>query len=141
MTSGNALAVGPDNAITDVAGIAVGNADDPAVRTGVTVVLPDAPAIGAVDVRGGGTGSREIALLAPEATIERVDAIVLSGGSVFGLDAAGAVVNALAARGRGLAIGGAVVPIVPQAILFDLANGGDKTWGETPPTPPSPERR
>ena len=135
MTSGNALAVGPDNAITDVAGIAVGNADDPAVRTGVTVVLPDAPAIGAVDVRGGGTGSREIALLAPEATIERVDAIVLSGGSVFGLDAAGAVVNALAARGRGLAIGGAVVPIVPQAILFDLANGGDKTWGETPPYP------
>ncbi len=129
------LSVGPSNTITDVAGIAVGNAEDPVARTGVTVVLPDAPALAAVDVRGGGTGSREIPLLSPEATIDRVDAIVLSGGSVFGLDGAGAVVSALAEQNRGLAIGGAVVPIVPQAILFDLANGGDKNWGETPPYP------
>jgi L-aminopeptidase/D-esterase-like protein len=118
---------GPRNSITDVPGIAVGNAEDEKVRTGVTVILPDAPAVASIDVRGGGTGTRDTALLDPAATVERVDAIVLSGGSAFGLDAAGGVMSWLAARGRGFKIGPSVVPIVPSAILFDLSNGGDKS--------------
>jgi L-aminopeptidase/D-esterase-like protein len=124
---------GPRNLITDVAGIKVGNAEDHRVRTGVTVVLPDAPALAAVDVRGGAPGTRETDALQPANRVDRIDAVVLSGGSVFGLDAAGAIVPWLAARGRGLEVGGMVVPIVPAAILFDLANGGDKSWGEAPP--------
>ncbi len=118
---------GPRNSITDVPGIAVGNAEDALVRTGVTVVLPDEPAVASIDVRGGGTGTRDTELLDPAATIERVDAIVLSGGSAFGLDTAGGVMSWLAARGRGFAVHNAVVPIVPSAILFDLSNGGDKS--------------
>lgn len=118
---------GRHNSITDVPGIAVGNAEDGKVRSGVTVVLPDAPAVASVDVRGGGTGTRDIALLDPTATVERVDAIVLSGGSAFGLDAAGGVMSWLAAQGRGFKVRDAVVPIVPAAILFDLSNGGDKS--------------
>ncbi len=125
--------VGRRNLITDVPGLAVGNAEDVGARTGVTVVLPEAAAVAAADIRGGGSGTRELALLDPEATVERVDAIVLSGGSAFGLDAAGGVMAWLAARGRGFRLGEAVVPIVPAAILFDLDNGGDKDWGETPP--------
>ena len=105
---------GPRNSITDVPGIAVGNAEDEKVRTGVTVILPDAPAVASIDVRGGGTGTRDTALLDPAATVERVDAIVLSGGSAFGLDAAGGVMSWLAARGRGFKIGPSVVPIVPS---------------------------
>jgi L-aminopeptidase/D-esterase-like protein len=118
---------GPRNAITDVPGITVGNAEDERVRTGVTVIVPTAPAVASVDVRGGGTGTRDTELLDPAATIERVDAIVLSGGSAFGLDAAGGVMSWLAAQGRGFKVGPAVVPIVPAAILFDLSNGGDKS--------------
>jgi L-aminopeptidase/D-esterase-like protein len=119
---------GPRNLITDVAGIAVGNAHDATMRTGVTVVLPERPCVAAVDVRGGGTGSRELALLDPAGMVQRVDALVLSGGSAFGLDAAGGAMSWLAARNRGFPIrgGDAIVPIVPQAILFDLLNGGDK---------------
>lgn len=129
------LSTGPRNLITDVAGLAVGNAEDQAALTGVTVVLPDAPAVAGVDVRGGGPGTRETDLLDPATTVERVDAITLSGGSVFGLDAAGGVVNWLASQGRGFAVGEARAPIVPSAILFDLLNGGDKDWGEAPPYP------
>lgn len=121
------MAFGLRNAITDVPGIAVGNAEDAAVCTGVTVVLPDEPAVASVDVRGGGTGTRDIELLDPVGTIEYVDALVLSGGSAFGLDAAGGVMSWLAAQGRGFAVGDAVVPIVPSAILFDLMCGGDKS--------------
>jgi L-aminopeptidase/D-esterase-like protein len=119
---------GARNLITDVPGIAVGNAADERVRSGVTVLLPAAPCIAAVDVRGGGSGSREFALLDPAGMVQTVDAIVLSGGSAFGLDAAGAVMSWLAARDRGFSLRGgrAIVPIVPQAILFDLLNGGDK---------------
>ena len=124
---------GPRNAITDVDGIAVGQAHDDRVRSGVTVVLPDGGAVVGGDVRGGAPGTRETALLAAENLVQRADAIVLSGGSAFGLDAAGAVMSWLAARGRGFAINGTVVPIVPAAILFDLTNGGDKAWGEEPP--------
>ncbi len=125
--------VGPRNSLTDVPGLTVGNAEDQAVRSGVTVVLPDRPAIAAVDVRGGGTGTRDTELLDPAATVEAVDAIVLSGGSAFGLDAAGGVMAWLAGHGRGFQVGTARVPIVPSAIVFDLLNGGDKAWGEDPP--------
>lgn len=97
------------------------------------MILPDAAAVAGVDIRGGGTGTREIELLRPEATVGRVDAIVLSGGSAFGLAAADGVMAWLAEHGRGFAIAGTVVPIVPAAILFDLANGGDKGWGGEPP--------
>ncbi|HEV2546717.1 MAG TPA: P1 family peptidase [Stellaceae bacterium] len=127
------VAPGPRNLITDVAGLSVGNAEDLRVRTGVTVVLPDRPAIAAVDVRGGAPGTRETDALDPSCLVETVDAVALSGGSAFGLEAASAVMNWLAAQGRGFAVGTARVPIVPAAILFDLLNGGDKAWRETPP--------
>jgi len=126
---------GARNLITDVAGIAVGAAHDEAARTGVTVVVPHKRATGAVDVRGGGPGTRETDLLDPVNHVDEVDAIVLSGGSVFGLEAASGVAAWLGARGRGYSLRGLpmVAPIVPAAILFDLANGGDKNWGELPP--------
>ena len=123
----------PTNRITDVSGLRVGHAEDLRLASGTTVVLFDAPAIAAVDVRGGGPGTRETDLLDPERTVERVDAIVLSGGSAFGLEAASGVVAWLAENGRGFAVGPARVPIVPGAILFDLLNGGDKDWGRYPP--------
>jgi L-aminopeptidase/D-esterase-like protein len=121
------------NLLTDVVGLKVGNADDPRVKSGVTVVLCDEPAVASVHVMGGAPGTRETDLLAPEQTVERVDALVLSGGSAFGLDAASGVMAALAEQGRGFAVGPARVPIVPAAILFDLLNGGDKAWGSEPP--------
>ena len=103
--------------------------------TGVTVILAADRAVGAVDIRGGGPGTRETEALMPEGLNVGVDAIVLAGGSVFGLDAASAVTNALAAQGRGFRLQGAslVAPIVPAAILFDLTNGGNKNWGKDPP--------
>jgi D-aminopeptidase len=121
------------NLITDVPGVLVGQADDPARATGVTVVLFEAPAAASVAIQGGGPGTRDTALLDPEMTVEKIDAVVLSGGSAFGLDAAGGVQAVLAERGRGFRIRDLTVPIVPQAILFDLANGGDKAWGRKPP--------
>ncbi|NNG04340.1 MAG: P1 family peptidase [Inquilinus sp.] len=124
---------GPRNLITDVAGILVGNAHDARARTGTTVVLPDQRAVAAVDVRGGGPGTRETDALDPTALVDAIDAVVLSGGSAFGLAAADGAVAWLAARGRGYRLGPSVVPIVPAAILFDLQNGGDKGWGEEPP--------
>jgi L-aminopeptidase/D-esterase-like protein len=128
---------GPRNLITDVEGLRVGQAEDACVRTGVTVVLPDKPAACAVDVRGGGPGTRETDLLAPDTLVEAVDAVVFSGGSVYGLGAADGVVAALGAQGRGFTFRSTDVtaPIVPAAILFDLNNGGDKGWGEGPPYP------
>lgn len=124
---------GPLNLITDVPGLAVGNAHDDRLRSGVTVLLPDAPVTAAVDVRGGGTGTRETRALDMEGLVQQVHAITLSGGSAFGLDAATGVQAFLRERGVGFAVGGARVPIVPQAILFDLLNGGDKEWGRRPP--------
>lgn len=121
------------NLVTDVAGVRVGAAENHRIRTGVTVILFDEPAIAAIDVRGGAPGTRDSDMLAPERTVEHVDAIVLSGGSAFGLDAAGGVQAALQAMGRGFAIRGLRVPIVPAAILFDLLNGGDKAWGRFSP--------
>lgn len=127
------IRAGPRNLITDVPGIRVGNAEEHSHLTGVTVVLPERPAVAAVDVRGGGPGTRETDALQPSALVERVDAIALSGGSAFGLDAASGVSAWLAARGRGFQVGEARVPIVPAAILFDLLNGAPKDWGHVPP--------
>lgn len=128
---------GPRNLITDVPGLKAGQAQDPAVRTGVTVILPDERAVCACDVRGGGPGTRETDALAPENLVDAVDAVVLSGGSVYGLAAADGVVGWLGAQGRGFGLvdrpGVPPSPVVPSAILFDLANGGDKGWGEAPP--------
>src|SRR5579863_2727968 len=93
----------------------------------------DAPAVASIDVRGGGPGTRETALLDPAQTVEGIDAITLSGGSAFGLDAASGVQAFLRENGRGFVIRTAQVPIVPAAILFDLLNGGDKNWGRFPP--------
>ncbi|TAK47934.1 MAG: peptidase S58 family protein [Xanthobacteraceae bacterium] len=121
------------NLITDVAGVRVGHADDAALASGVTTVIFDAPAVAAMDVRGGGPGTREGALLDPANTVERIDAITLSGGSGFGLDAAGGVQGWLAGHGRGFNVRGALIPIVPGAIIFDLLNGGDKKWGPASP--------
>ncbi|WP_375410417.1 P1 family peptidase [uncultured Methylobacterium sp.] len=119
--------------ITDIAGIRVGHAHDGRLASGTTAILFDEPVVASVDVRGGGPGTRETDLLDPERTVETIDALVLSGGSAFGLDAAAGVVARLAETGRGFAVGGVRVPIVPAAILFDLLNGGDKEWGRYPP--------
>jgi len=121
------------NLITDIAGLRVGHAHGAPLASGVTVVVFDAPAVGSVDVRGGGPGTRETALLDPAQTVEGIDAIVLAGGSAFGLDAASGVQAYMREHGRGFRIREATVPIVPGAILFDLLNGGDKDWGRYPP--------
>jgi L-aminopeptidase/D-esterase-like protein len=126
-------APGKLNLITDVPGILVGQAEDEAACTGTTVVLAEQPAVAAVDVRGGGPGSRETELLDPSTLVERVDAIVLSGGSAFGLDAAAGVMDWLAEQGRGFEVRGIRVPIVPAAILFDLAFPGRAHWSGEPP--------
>ena len=121
------------NLITDIPGIKIGHADDVRLGSGATAIVFDEPAIASIDVRGGGPGTRETALLDPAQTVEGIDAIALSGGSAFGLDAAGGAMAWLAAEGRGLAVGAVRVPIVPGASLFDLDNGGDKAWGRPAP--------
>lgn len=130
MSPRSPLRPGPRNLITDVDGLAVGNAEDARVRSGVTVLLPEPSAVAAGDVRGGGPGTRETDLLDPANFVEAVHAIALSGGSAFGLEAASGVVQWLAERGRGLEVGSRRVPIVPAAILYDLENGGEKDWLE-----------
>jgi L-aminopeptidase/D-esterase-like protein len=121
------------NLLTDVTGVRVGHADDRALGSGVTTILFDNPAVAAIDVRGGGPGIREGALLDPVNVVEKVDAIALSGGSAFGLEAADGVQAWLAEQGRGFRIREAIVPIVPGAICFDLLNGGNKHWGRFAP--------
>ena len=121
------------NLITDLAGIRVGNAHDARVASGVTTVLFDVPIAASGVTRGGAPGSRDTTLLEPEMTVASLDAVVLSGGSLFGLDAAGGVVSYLRSRGVGLKIGAVNVPIAAQATTFDLINGGDKDWGRMPP--------
>ncbi|MAZ15506.1 P1 family peptidase [Oricola sp.] len=128
-----AWTAGPRNLITDVAGLKVGHADDATVKSGVTAILCEEPAVASVQVLGGAPGTRETDLLDPHNTVDRVDAFVLSGGSAFGLDAASGVQAVLLEAGRGYPAGPYRVPIVPAAILFDLANGGDKEWGRYPP--------
>lgn len=122
-----------NNLLTDVDGVRVGHADDARLASGVTAVLFDEPAVAAMDVRGGGPGIREGALLDVANTVERIDGIALSGGSAFGLEAGGGVQASLAARGRGFRVRDATIPIVPGAIIFDLLNGGDKAWGRFAP--------
>lgn len=126
------MRAGRRNLITDVAGILVGQAQDDTLKSGVSVVLGEAPFTAAVHVMGGAPGTRETDLLAPDKSVAQVDALVLSGGSAFGLDAASGVADVLRARGRGFRVGDQNIPIVPGAILFDLLNGGDKMWVENP---------
>lgn len=121
------------NLVTDAAGISVGHAHDAALASGVSAILVARPNVASAVIRGGAPGSRDTALLEPHMTVEGVDAVVLAGGSAFGLDAAGGVMACLSERGVGLAVGAAVVPIVVQAICFDLLNGGDKGWRNEPP--------
>ena len=123
---------GPRNLITDVEGFLVGNAADAGLKSGTTVLTAEQPFTAAVHVMGGAPGTRETDLLAPDRLVEKADALVLSGGSAFGLDAASGVADALAAAGRGFEVGAVRVPIVPAAILFDLLNGGDKDWTKNP---------
>jgi L-aminopeptidase/D-esterase-like protein len=126
---------GARNLITDVAGIRVGLAEDARMRTGVTVLLADNPMSAVCDIRGGAPGTRDVATLDAISLVGQADAIVLSGGSAFGLDAPAGVTSVLRAQGRGFEIvpGAPRVPIVPGAILFDLVNGGEKDWGEESP--------
>jgi D-aminopeptidase len=121
------------NLLTDVPGLKVGNAQDMKIASGATAIVFDEPAAAGLATPGGAPALRDTGLLAPEMTVARVDAFVLSGGSVFGLDAPGGAIAWLHARGRGLAVGAARAPIVPGAALFDLDNGGDKAWGRRPP--------
>ncbi len=123
---------GPKNLITDVPGLMVGNAQDDALKSGTTVLTAQTPFVASVHVMGGAPGTRETDLLAADKTVTHVDAIALSGGSAFGLDACSGVSDGLRERGRGFPVGDISVPIVPGAILFDLLNGGDKNWDQNP---------
>lgn len=127
------LSPGPRNLITDVEGLRVGNAHDETLKSGVTALICDRPAVAAVQVLGGGPGTRETDLLEPHNLVESINALVLSGGSAFGLDAASGVQAYLRENGIGFDVAGQIIPIVPAAILFDLVNGGDKDWGRYPP--------
>jgi L-aminopeptidase/D-esterase-like protein len=128
---------GPRNLITDVEGLRIGHSNDAEIRTGVTVILPDEAAVTACDIRGGGPASRETDVLKPENLVQKVDAIVLSGGSVYGLASADGIAARMGARNQGFALreapGIPPSPILPTACLYDLANGGEKAWGEAPP--------
>ncbi|KAB2946865.1 MAG: P1 family peptidase [Rhizobiaceae bacterium] len=124
---------GPRNLLTDVAGLKVGHAADSRIKSGVTVIVCEEPAVAGVQVLGGAPGTRETDLLDPHNSVETINALVLSGGSAFGLDAASGAQAALREMGIGFAVRGARIPIVPAAILFDMQNGGDKDWGRYPP--------
>lgn len=121
------------NLLTDIDGVKVGHAEDATVASGVTAIVFDEPVVASADVRGGGPGIRDGALLELPNTVERVDAIALSGGSAFGLEAGGGVQAWLAEHGRGFPVGDALIPIVPGAVMFDMLNGGNKKWGRFPP--------
>ncbi|MCI0736983.1 MAG: P1 family peptidase [Beijerinckiaceae bacterium] len=122
----------PQNLITSIPGLLVGQAHDPAIASGVTALIFETPATASIAVHGGAPGLRDTALLEPEMTVERVDALVLSGGSVHGLDSMGGVTAFLCESGRGFGVHDIKVPIVPGAVLFDLLNGGDKNFGRAP---------
>jgi len=123
---------GPRNLITDVPGLRVGNAQDDTLKSGTTVLTADKPFTASVHVMGGAPGSRETDLLAPDKSVAEIDALTLSGGSAYGLDACSGVVDGLRALGRGFRIADAIIPIVPGAIIFDLLNGGNKNWTDNP---------
>ncbi|MGF1621192.1 MAG: P1 family peptidase [Rhodomicrobiaceae bacterium] len=121
------------NLITDISGLRVGQFHDASLRSGVTVILPAAPARAAADLRGGAPGTRETETMADASIANEIHAITLSGGSAFGLDSATGVQSFLREAGVGFPVGPVRVPIVPQAILFDLLNGGSKDWGRHSP--------
>src|ERR1700724_1106559 len=121
------MAAGLKNLITDIPGICVGHAHDAAIASGVTALIFEAPAIASIAVHGGAPGLRE-----PGMTIERVDALVLSGGSVYGLDSMGGVAAFLRESGRGTTVRDIKVPIMPGAILFDLLKGAKKSLAREP---------
>lgn len=123
---------GPRNTVADVAGVSVGHAADAELKSGVTVCLADGPMVAGVHVMGGAPGTRETDLMRPDALVDRVDALVLSGGSALGLAAADGVAARLRDRGRGFAVDSRMVPIVPAAILYDLDAGGDHGWRDNP---------
>ena len=123
---------GPKNLITDIDGILVGNASDEHLKSGATVLTANKPFVASVDVRGGAPGTRETDLLAPDKLVNAIDAIVFSGGSAFGLDAASGVMDGLHESGRGFEVGAVKVPLVSGAIVFDLLNGGNKSWSRNP---------
>lgn len=116
-----------------ITGIGIGHADDAALTSGVTTIVPDQACVASMHVVGGSPGTRESSLLDPVQVVERIDALVLAGGSAYGLDAASGVQAWLREQDRGFPVGAMRVPIVPAAILFDLNNGGDKAWGRYPP--------
>ncbi len=122
---------GPLNLITDVAGLTVGNAADTTLNSGVTVLTAEVPFTAGINVMGGAPGTRDTELLAPDKTVKHVNALVLAGGSAFGLAAADGVSSELRAAGKGFAVGPHIVPIVPAAIIFDLGNG-DQGWTDNP---------
>jgi D-aminopeptidase len=122
-----------NNLITDLDGVSVGSAEDEKLASGVSAVIFEEPAVASIAIHGGAPGVRDAALLEPEMTVPNVDALVLSGGSAFGLDAMGGAISYLREIGRGFPIGPFRIPIVPGAILNDLLNGGDKDWGQMPP--------
>ncbi len=124
---------GPRNSLCDIAGLQVGSAEDPGAWSGVTVVLPDRPVLAAVDVRGGSPFTVNTATLDPSSIVKALHGLVLSGGSAFGLEATAGLTSWLAVRGRGAQIAGCCIPTVAGAIIYDLANGGNKAWGEMPP--------
>lgn len=128
---------GPFNSLGDVQGLSIGCAEDASALTGVTVIVPDERAVCAAEILGGGPGTRETDALASENLVDAIDAVVLAGGSVYGLGAADGVAAAMGAEGRGLALidlpGVPRSPVIPAAILYDLANGGNKAWGDAPP--------
>jgi L-aminopeptidase/D-esterase-like protein len=131
----SAITKGERNLITDVEGLSVGNAEDLNALTGVTVLLPQWPVVASCDVRGGAPGTRDTDALDPACMVATFHGFVLAGGSVFGLDAASSVAACLAERGIGFTFGSQPIPspVVPSAILFDLMNGGNKSWGMNPP--------
>ncbi len=126
------IMTGPKNLITDVKGLCVGNSADENLKSGSTVLMAGKPFFASVDVRGGAPGTRETDLLAPDKLVDTIDAIVLSGGSAFGLDASSGVMDALHRAGRGFEVGDIKVPLVSGAIVFDLLNGGNKNWLSNP---------
>ena len=127
------VAPGENDRLTDITGLKVGNAADERVGTGVTVVLPERPVVMAADVRGGAPGTRDTDALDPSCLVGAFHGCVLAGGSVFGLAAADGVTQVLSEAGIGLPLGPRPIPVIPSAILFDLANGGDKDWGARSP--------
>ncbi|MCP4182338.1 MAG: P1 family peptidase [Hyphomicrobiales bacterium] len=124
---------GPNNLITDIHGLNVGNAHDDTLNSGVTAMIMDHPMTASAHVMGGGPGTRDTELLSPENTVEQIDGLFLSGGSAFGLDAGAGVQAWLRQHDRGFSLAGQTIPLVPGAILFDLINGGNKEWGQYSP--------